>query len=207
MNYYVMIMFLFFGAYCNAFDAYDLHKAASAYRSGDFATAQSLYEKVYVHSQNNPEVMYNYAKSSYALSEFEKAEALFQNVLDSQSISDQLQKQAHFDLGNSLVRQKKYEDALSHYEAVNALDPDHKESQEMVEQIKKILEQQKQQNQNQQQQSSDNQQQQDQNDNQQQKSDDKSRNDKSRNNESQSNDSDKKNESGEQNQQQKSSKK
>ena len=101
MNRYVMIACLMMGMQINAFDAYDLYKATSAYRVGDFATAQSLYEKLYVNSQSNPETTYNYAKSSYALGEFEKAEALFQEVLNSESISDRLQKQTHFDVANT----------------------------------------------------------------------------------------------------------
>ncbi len=119
----------------------DRYRAVRAYNDGDLDTAQQLLEPIFIHNQQDAESAYNLGKIAYKKEKYDESEAYMTEAAQhTQNI--QLQIQAYFDTGNAQVKQKKLKEALESYKAVIALDYEHEQAQDMIEQIEKILEQQ-----------------------------------------------------------------
>lgn len=133
-------------------------RAVHAYFDGDLESAQYMLDEALTEDANNYQAAYNRGKIAYAKKDFVGAQAYFEKATHVQG-NKQLQLQAWFDAGNSLVQQKKYEEAIKSYQEVLNIDSNHLQSRDMIDQLKKLLEQQKQQEQdkqkNQQQQKND----------------------------------------------------
>lgn len=82
---------------------------------------------------------YRKGVASYKAGQFEEAEKLFR-----QSTRKEVARDACYNLGNALVRQQKFEDAITAYEDVLKNWPDHQPAKENLDLVKKLLEQQKQ---------------------------------------------------------------
>jgi Ca-activated chloride channel homolog len=119
-------------------------RAACAYFKGDLDKAQHLWDTVLTNDAADYKAAYNRAKVAYAQNEFNAAEAYFEKALSISQMPGQLRVQAWFDKGNSQVQQKKYSEAISSYQEVLKLDESHKPAKDMIEQLKKAMEQQKQ---------------------------------------------------------------
>lgn len=133
----------------NPITLYKKYKAAAAYHTNDLDTARGLYDELLIN--NDSEALYNAGKTLYKQQQFAKSAAHFDHVLSTPG-SDEIKKRAAFNSGNSRVHLQEWQEALKSYEQVLAFEPDHAQANEMVDRIKKILEeQQKQDEQNQQQ--------------------------------------------------------
>ena len=104
-------------------------RAQQAMDTGDYDTAASLFE------DENWQ-----AAAEYKNGNFQSVEDLYKNGSDTQSL---------FNLGNTLVQQRKYEQALDAYNQVLNSDPDHGFAKKNKEITEKLIEHQKQNQQNQ----------------------------------------------------------
>jgi len=148
-----MLLFILFGfTCCNMYGFMDQHKAAQAYRAGCYKEALEQFETLLTQNPDEYELNYNAGKAAYQQEEYTAAAAYFSHAVAQEDIPDQLAKQASFDLGNTYVKQKKWDDALQSYEQVLTYDPEHEQAQEMIEKIKQLLEAQEQQSEEQDQQ-------------------------------------------------------
>lgn len=127
------------------------YRALRAYKHDQLEEAQQLLESVFIADQHNADAAYNLGKVAYKKGQFSEAEVYFVQAAEA-AVEKQLQIQAFFDAGNARVKQEKWEDALKSYQEVVARDVHHQYAQEMIDQLKKLLEEKKQEQQQQQQQ-------------------------------------------------------
>lgn len=123
-------------------------RAANAYHDGDMQTAQRLLDDALTDDANDFQAAYNRGKVAYAQQDYEHAQAYFEKAAQVEN-NTQLKMQAWYDTGNAQVQQKKLEQAIRSYEEVLTLSPEHQEALKMLDQLRKILEQQKHQQQQQ----------------------------------------------------------
>lgn len=143
---------------------FDYHRAVSTYNSQDYAQALEQFEALLTENPNDGQLNYNAGKSAYQQQEYQAAASYFTEATKAKEIEPSLAMQASFDLGNTYIKQKKWQEALESYEKVLTFEPEHAQAKDMIEKIKKLLEQQQQQQQNQNQQQDQNQDQDQQND-------------------------------------------
>lgn len=140
------ISFLLSVLYANsAYCFWGEHSAVNTYRAGDYRGALSQFETLLIERPDDAQLLYNAGKAAYKTQEYDAAASYFERAAKQKEIDCTLAEHTWFDLGNTHVKQKKWQEALSSYEQVLTLNPEHKEAQEMIEKIKKLLEQQKQQ--------------------------------------------------------------
>ncbi|MGE0010586.1 MAG: tetratricopeptide repeat protein [Candidatus Babeliales bacterium] len=171
-------------SYCAFLEAFfDFYKAVGTYRTQDYASALEQFEALLTENPDDGELNYNAGKAAYQQHEYQAAASYFTQAAKAQDVDPSLALQAWFDLGNTYVKQKKWQEAIESYEQVLKYDPEHKEARQMIEKIKKLLEQQQNQKQDQEQkQDQDTQEQQDQKKNNNQNKQDKQSNEKNNQN-------------------------
>jgi Ca-activated chloride channel homolog len=123
---------------------FEMHRAANAYKNNDLTHAQNLLDTVLTNDPQNYEALYNLGKIAYKQEKFESAQAYFDKARNCDQISEKMHEQALFDLGNSQAQLKKWHDALKSFENVLEINPDNEFAKKTIEQIKKILEEEKQ---------------------------------------------------------------
>lgn len=131
--------------YCHSSRAVlEPYYACKAYKNNDLEGANTLLNTVVTHNPDDRSALYNLGKIAYKKGEFETAGAYFAKAAQTPYSSPLLQEQALFDLGNSQAQLKKWSEALQSYESVLALNSEHEPAKKTIEQIKKIMEQEKQ---------------------------------------------------------------
>lgn len=128
----------------NASAILESHYACKAYKNNDLDGATTLLNGLVNNDPDNDQALYNLGKVAYKKGEFETATAYFSKAALAPHISPPLQEQALFDLGNSQAQLKQWPEAIESYEAVLKRNPDHEPAKKTLEQIKKIMEQEKQ---------------------------------------------------------------
>jgi tetratricopeptide (TPR) repeat protein len=123
---------------------FDRAQVAHAYAKNNMVKAQVKNDKLLTDSPQDPIVLYNAGKIASKRSQFEVAQAYFEQARQYAVEADnkQLQEQAQFDQGTALAMQKKYQEALGAYQEVLNLNPDNKYAQENKEAIEQLLKQQ-----------------------------------------------------------------
>lgn len=125
------------------FCIFDTYFAKRAYDKGDLELAKQKYQSLLFNETiHKADASYNLGKIAYRQQKFDQAEAYFQETLGCPELSQQLKKQALFDLGNSQIKLQKWTDALNNFEEFLLLEPENEYAQKTVEYIKKILEEQ-----------------------------------------------------------------
>lgn len=122
------------------------YHAFKAYKNNDLDGAHTLLNTVVNDNPDDAQALYNLGKIAYKKGEFETAGAYFSKAAHAPHVSA-LQEQALFDGGNSYAQLKQWPEAIKNYEDVLARNPDHEPAKKTLEQIKKIMEQEKQQQQ------------------------------------------------------------
>jgi Ca-activated chloride channel family protein len=149
-----ILLFLAVPAVAQA-NIFDREKAESAYQNGQYDEALRLYQELLKNSPQDPQLNFNLGDIDYRLKKYDEAEKAFKQSLNSES-SDR-RKEALYNIGNTMFRKEKLEDALAYYEKALQIDPKYQKAQLNRDYVKKLLEQkkneqQKQQDQKQQQQ-------------------------------------------------------
>lgn len=106
-------------------------QAHQAYENGDYTTAGQAFQDPY-----RKGVAY------YRMGDYTAAEEMFR-----QSTRPEVASSAAYNLGNTLVKQNRLQDAIAAYEDVLEKWPDHKQAKENLELVRKMLEQQEKQQQ------------------------------------------------------------
>lgn len=128
------------------FFAYDTAIVAANNQQWD--DAHRLLQELVVDNPDNAELLYDAGVVAYKKELFQEAHAYFSNVIkreEHKQGSSALTQQAYFNKGNAAVALKRYEDALSSYEKVLALDSDNARARHNYEVVQKMLKDQKQQ--------------------------------------------------------------
>lgn len=119
------------------------YDTAAAYaQKGKWQEAQKNMNELMIHTPDRPEFMYDSGVAAYRLGEFEKATAYFENVTRLENVTPDLQKQAHFNLGNTKVALNQLTDAIAQYEKVLAIEPDNHQAKHNLEKVKEMIKQQ-----------------------------------------------------------------
>ncbi len=183
----IIIVCSFFCSIHPSLAIFENYKMFEAYKKGDYKGAQNILKTALVKDPSDASLLFDSGDVAYRLQEYDQAAAYFTSA--AKHAQDPAHKEKSFyNVGNTYVQQKKYEEAIKAYDEALALIPDdsnaqhnkkvaeallrkQKEEEQKKEEEKKKQEQQKQQEQQQEQkennqcknpQQSDNKQQQDQ---------------------------------------------
>lgn len=132
-------------------DEYCYSRACLQAQRGDWQATQESMNTLMVDFPDQPDVIYDNGVAAYRLKDYEKAQTYFQEAAKKPTASLGLRKCAHFNLGNTAVALKKFDDAIKQYEEVLRIDPNDEYAKHNLEQVKKLLEQEQKNGQNQQQ--------------------------------------------------------
>jgi Ca-activated chloride channel family protein len=144
MKLFFILLFCIFSVTC-AVAYFEEYNACHAYKNGDNACAQKLYDELLTRQPDNASAAYNCGKIALKEKEFEKAEAYFNHVTKNGAAPNSLREQAWYDAGLSFVHRELWQDALSSFQEVLKINPDNEYAKKMIEQIQKKLDEQKQQ--------------------------------------------------------------
>ena len=114
---------------------------------GDWKRSNQMLANLTVKDPDSADLLYDSGVAAFKISEFEKAHAYFNNAKKSSNASEILKKQACFNLGNTCVELKKFEDAIAQYKQVLFFDAHDEKAKHNLEVVKNMLEQQKNQDQ------------------------------------------------------------
>lgn len=98
---HLLVLGLLIVTYTNTLNA-SAQKAAEFYIDNEFDQATEAYEKASIKSPHNLDLKYNLANSLYKENAYEKAEPLFEQVIN--GATPELQGKAYYNLGNTLYR-------------------------------------------------------------------------------------------------------
>ncbi len=144
MNFFLILLFCINSVTC-ALAYFEEYNACHAYKNGDNACAQKLYDELLTRRPDNASAAYNCGKIALKEKEFEKAEAYFNHVTKNAAAPNALREQAWYDAGLSFVHRELWQDALNSFQEVLKINPDNEYAKKMIEQIQKKLDEQKQQ--------------------------------------------------------------
>lgn len=109
----ILIVLMAFGAYGqNWRDTLDM--ARSAYKKANYGKALEYYESAQKGAPENVDLSDEMAQSAYKARDFERAEKIYQQSGNSKK-TDQEKARNNHNLGNSRMKQKKYQDAIEAY--------------------------------------------------------------------------------------------
>ena len=137
MPRYLLPLLAVAALHAGVMDFRTLSEAKAAYEKGDYTKASEYYGEL---GDKNDAARYNYADALYQQKKYKEAAEVF-----SQITSPALKQKALHNLGNSLARSGKTDDALKAYEAALKLGED-KDTRYNLELLKKQQQQQNQQN-------------------------------------------------------------
>lgn len=193
MKFFILILLFSTLFYHNAFSESPkkfIREGNKYYKDEKYIDAEVQYKKALETDSNSLKANFNLANSLYNQGRFEESGNIYQN-LSNQNIDKEVLAKAYHNLGNSLLKAKKYPESIDAYKKSLRLKPDDLDTKYNLEYAKKMLIQEQQQQQknqkNQQNQDNKNQKQdqnkQDQNkdknkDNQQSQADNQNKNDK-----------------------------
>jgi Ca-activated chloride channel family protein len=124
-----------------------LQAARKLYKSGDYVQSYQKYKSAQKNAPKNIDLSDEMGQSAYKAQEFEKAEKLFKQ--SSSAKGDKMQKaKAYHNIGNSKLKQKKYEEAIDAYKESLRNNPNDEETRyNLAEAMKKQKNQQDKKNQ------------------------------------------------------------
>jgi tetratricopeptide (TPR) repeat protein len=125
-------------------------RAIQALRSGDAARASSLLTSLVTDYPEDPEVLYDAGVVAYKKGEYVQAAAYFSSAVEYALKNESLKERAHFNAGNSCAKTGKFQEAIEHYTNALKINSTSEHARHNLEQVKKMLEQQKEKDQNQQ---------------------------------------------------------
>ena len=141
----ILLSMLFpFGLCAGVSSAWSYGKAASSAKEGNWKDAQQRMSLLMIDAPDQPDLLYDSGVAAYRLAEFEKAAACFEKVTKDQDVEKDLKKEAQFNLGNTKVAMNNLQDAITHYQAVLAIEPDNEPAKHNLEKVRQMLEQQQQ---------------------------------------------------------------
>lgn len=187
----MMILTLVLSLHAAAQGKLELYEGNEAYRDGDFAKAEELYDQALSKDPANTEGAFNRGNATYRQENYTSATEYYQRVAE-QAEDPTLKAQALHNLGNTQLQAQKFEEAVKSYKNALRLNPQDDDTRYNLAYAQRLLKQQQQQEQKQDQQ----QDQQDKEDQQDQKEQDQQKQDKK-------DDQEKDNESSEQDKQDK----
>ena len=120
--------------------------ANAAYHTNDFQGAQVHYSKILEKNPYDPETNYNLGLTSLKQMKHDTALNYFTRAAKHAQKNSQLQEQAFFNQGNTLVGLNKLQESLKSYQQVLAINQKNDRAKQNIEVVKKMLEQKKEQN-------------------------------------------------------------
>jgi Ca-activated chloride channel homolog len=108
-----------------------------AYLSGDYETALQGFKSAYEGGEKSARTLQALGSSYYKTGKFAEASKYFSELL-SEAKSGREKFEAHYDLGNSKLMEKKYDDAIHNYEDALKLKPHDKPTEYNLELAKKL---------------------------------------------------------------------
>lgn len=170
----------------------ELYEGNEAYRDGDFAKAEQLYDQALSKDPANTEGAFNRGNATYRQENYASATEYYQRVAE-QAEDPTLKAQALHNLGNTQLQAQKFEEAVKSYKNALRINPQDDDTRYNLAYAQRLLKQQQQQQE----------QQQDQQQDQQDKEDQQDKKEQDQQKQDQKDDQEKDNESSEQDKQDK----
>ena len=104
-----------------------IHYGNKNYEQGKFAEAEKEYKKAIEKNSNSLKGTFNMADALYKQGRYPEAAGLFESITNRKTSDDTLAK-AYHNLGNSLLRQRKYEESVEAYKKALKNNPDDEDS-------------------------------------------------------------------------------
>ena len=117
--------------------------AAVSAQKENWKEAQSKLQPLVAAHHTDSVLLYDMGVASYKLKEYEAAEAYFKDAAQQDQVSVSLKEQAHFNLGNSYIQQKKLSEALSAYNDVLSINNSNEQAKHNKAIVEKMLEEKK----------------------------------------------------------------
>lgn len=134
----------------------DIQRGNRAFHRGDYDEAKRYYDKVVAEKEKldeKKEALFNGASADYKKKNYDAAIKQFESLAQNKELSDALRADAHYNIGNALVkrgkdspveeRMKLYEQALNAYKQSLALNPRDIEAKENYEFVRSLLQREK----------------------------------------------------------------
>ena len=137
----LLLFFIPFSSYA----LLDNHTAASAYKKGDFKSAQDIYKKPLIDEPDNGQLLFNLGDSAYRLQEYQQARAYFSQAADLLTKNRELQEQAYYNAGNAYFKEEKLQESLELYNKVLELNPENEKALHNKKVVEELLKQKEQQ--------------------------------------------------------------
>ncbi|MFN3385911.1 MAG: tetratricopeptide repeat protein [Candidatus Thermochlorobacter sp.] len=130
----------------------EIQRGNRAFNRGDYDEAKLYYDKVLTQKQKleeRKEALFNSASVDYKKKDYEGAIKQFESLAQNTDLSPELRADAHYNIGNALVRRAKdmpveeqmklYQQALNAYKQALALNPRDREAKENYEFVRSLL--------------------------------------------------------------------
>lgn len=155
MKFFVAIFLLFIACISQAQDWRDsLAVARKAYQNKEYQKAYQKYESVQKNSPQEVDISIEKGQSAYKNLDYQQAEKIYRDRAN-QALNKQTKANAYHNLGNALIQQKKYSEAIEAYKESLRNNPSNNQTRHNLEEAMRRLhkkqqqENQKQQNKNQ----------------------------------------------------------
>lgn len=132
----------------------DIERGNRAFNRGEYDEAKRYYDKVLTEKEKleeKKEALFNSASVDYKKKEYENAIKQFESLAQNKDLSPELRADAHYNIGNALVRRAKdlpveeqmkfYQQALNAYKQALELNPRDREAKENYEFVRSMLRQ------------------------------------------------------------------
>lgn len=123
-----------------------IHRGNNNYEKGKFDEAEKEYKKALEKNNSSLKGTFNMADALYKQGKYPEAAGLFESITNRKTSSDTLSK-AYHNLGNSLLRQRKYEESVNAYKKALKNNPDDEDTRYNLAYAMKMIQQQQQQQQ------------------------------------------------------------
>jgi Ca-activated chloride channel homolog len=118
------------------------------YEDGNFSEAEVQYRKALTEDPKSYKGKFNLGDAMYEQKNFDESGKLF-NELTESNASKEVKSSAYYNMGNSFLSGKKYQEAIDSYKQALRQNPDDQDSKYNLEYARKMLKEQQQQQQNQ----------------------------------------------------------
>lgn len=121
---------------------FETYKAVQFYKNGDYKKAQDIFKKELVQTPTDAKVLFDNGDVAYRLKEYDQAFIYFKK--SAEYAKDSLQKeQSLYNLGNTFVQKKEYQNAIDLYDKVLELNPKNIDAQHNKKVAQELLKKQK----------------------------------------------------------------
>jgi len=154
MNFGKLFLIIFLASFFLQFSVIDKEynfnkKGIEYYKKKDFNSAAKQFENAELLNPQSPLNKFNKSTALAKQQNYDEALRYLEKTINNERTDKTLKSEAHYNMGNILVEQQKYSDAIEHYKNALKINPNHLNAKYNLTYALNMLQQQQQQQQNQ----------------------------------------------------------